>query len=276
MPTLPTSMHDPAAPPHVRIFWPRSSWRLLRISTLNERSYRTRIILAPLTLAVQLYLYSALWSAVFANTSSAAGMNERQTVTYALMALLVARIRWNAKTVGIRDSVSVSIREGTIAYWFMRPISPGQYYMWRQASDMAYGAVWVIIGYVILLATETILKPSGLAAGLVFLVSAILGQIIFYYLGQIVDVSMFWLLSNYTVVRIYHFFQDILSGVFVPLPFLPVFLSSAIVWLPFRFALDIPLSFYIERIPLSKAPGMLLTPVSGSSKWVPAMCVSLR
>jgi ABC-2 type transport system permease protein len=229
------------------------SWRLLRVGVLNERAYRIRLVIAPVMLAVQLYLYDRLWTAVFSHTKVTAGFTLRQTLTYSLMALLLARVRWNARTVNVRDSISVSVREGTIAYWFLRPISPGRFYMWRQSGDIAYGAAWATCGYAVLRAGGVIDGPHGAARGSVFAVSLVLGQIVLYYLGQIVDIAMFWMLSNNGVVRMYYFVQDLLSGVFVPLWFMPAFLLVAATWLPFSSGLNVPLSLYVGRIPMKHA-----------------------
>jgi ABC-2 type transport system permease protein len=229
------------------------SWRLLRVGVLNERAYRVRLVIAPIMLGVQLYLYDRLWTAVFSHTKITAGFTLRQTLTYALMALLLARMRWNARTVNVRDSISVSVREGTIAYWFLRPISPGRFYMWRQSGDIAYGAAWATCGYVVLRVGGVIDGPHGAARGSVFAVSLVLGQIVLYYLGQIVDIAMFWMLSNNGVVRMYYFVQDLLSGVFVPLWFMPAFLLAAATWLPFSSGLNVPLSLYVGRIPMKHA-----------------------
>ncbi len=181
-----------------------------------------RLVVAPVTLAVQLYLYDRLWTAVFSHTTVAAGLTLRQTLTYSLMALLIARVRWNSRTFNVRDSLSVAVREGTVVYWFLRPISPSRFYMWRQSGDMLYGAFWAAIGYVVLLRVHIIAPPRGLRGATVFAASLLLGQMVLYYLGQIVDVAMFWLVSNSAIVRMYYFIQDLLSGVFVPLPFMPV------------------------------------------------------
>jgi len=229
------------------------SWRIVRLGILNERAYRVRLIIAPMMLSVQLYLYDRLWSAVFHSTKTAAGMTFRQTLTYSMMALLMARIRWNARTFNVRDSIGVGVREGTIVYWFLRPISPGRFYMWRQTGDVIYGAAWALLGYLVLLAAHVIDTPHGLKGSGIFVASLFLGQIILYYLGQIVDICTFWMLSTNNVVRMYYFIQDLLSGVFVPLPFMPAALLTATMWLPFSYGVSVPLSLYIGRIPMSHA-----------------------
>jgi len=233
------------------------SWRLLRVGVLNERAFRIRLVIAPMTLAVQLYLYDRLWTAVFRHTTKAAGLTLKQTLTYSLMALLIARIRWNARGFLTRDSVAISVREGTIAYWFMRPISPGRFYMWRQAGDMAYGAAWALLGYAVILAAGVIDPPRGAKGAVIFAVSLLLGQIVLYYLGAIVDIAMFWMLSNNGLSRMYYFVQDLLSGVFVPLPFMPAVMLAFATWLPFSSGVNVPMSLYVGRIPLSRAPEQL-------------------
>jgi ABC-2 type transport system permease protein len=236
---------------------PHRSWRLLRVGVLNERAFRIRLVIAPMMIAVQLYLYDRLWTAVFQHTEKAAGLTLKQTLTYSLMALLMARIRWNARTANIRDSIPISVREGTIIYWFLRPISPGRFYMWRQAGDVAYGAMWAVLGYVVLLGAHIIEPPRGVEGAVVFALSLYLGQVVLYYLGQIVDVAMFWMLSNFGLALMYYFIQDLLSGVFVPLPFMPPLLLTIATWLPFSSGVNVPLSLYVGRTPLSQAPAQL-------------------
>jgi ABC-2 type transport system permease protein len=153
--------------------------------------------------------------------------------------------------------VQMRVREGTIAYWFIRPISPGRYYMWRQAGDIAYGAMWAVAGYLVLRAVDVITAPGSAAHLLVFGVSLVLGQIVLYYLGQLVDLATFWLVSNGGVTRMYYFIQDLLSGVFVPLWFMPAWLITASVWLPFNAGINVPLSLYVGRTAPSDAARQL-------------------
>ena len=248
------------------------SWRILRIGVLNERAYRIRLVVAPVTLAVQLYLYDRLWTAVFTHTKVAAGLTLRQTLSYSLIALLIARIRWNSRTFDVRDSLSVAVREGTVVYWFLRPISPSRFYMWRQSGDMVYGAVWAVAGYLVLLFTHVINPPKGVSGAVVFATSLLLGQMVLYYLGQIVDIAMFWLVSNGAIVRMYYFIQDLLSGVFVPLPFMPVVFLTFATWLPFSFGINVPLSLYVGRTPLGHAARELAL----QALWIVVLAVVAR
>jgi ABC-2 type transport system permease protein len=248
------------------------AWRIWRIVPLYQTiAYRGRFFLAPFMLAVQVYLYYLLWSAVYQGRASVNGLDVRQSVSYATLAILLGRIRWSNRMVS-KDALPQRTREGTIIYWFLRPISPGRYYMYRAVGDMGYGAVWATLGYVVVLATGVTMPPASAAAGGVFLVSLVLGQMILYYLGQLVDLATFWLVSNTGLTRMYSFVQDLLSGVFVPLWFLPGWLLGTASVLPFAATINLPISIYVGRIPLSQAPADLLHEVL----WVVALAVLTR
>ncbi len=254
-----------------RLPWLTRSWRICRIGVLNERAYRTRLLTGPAMLAVQLFLYDRLWVAVFRHTTSAGGLDARQTVTYSLIALLSTRIRLSAR-VYAKDTVSVVIREGTVAYWFLRPISPARYYMWRQAGDMAYGTMWAVIGYAVLLASGLINGPVTAAAGMYFAASLLLGQIVLYYLGTVVDVCTFWLVDEGGLHPMYYFVQDLLTGVFVPLWFLPGWLGATSAWSPFNAGINVPLSLYVGRTPGVRAGDQLRDQVL----WIVALALATR
>ncbi|MFE6035918.1 ABC transporter permease [Streptomyces sp. NPDC056452] len=257
-----------AAPAPVR----SRAWRIWRIAPLYQTiAYRGRFFLAPFMLGVQIYLYYLLWTAVYRGRTSVAGLDVDQAVGYVILAILLGRIRWNSRMVS-KDALPQRTREGTIVYWFLRPISPGRYYMYRSVGDMAYGAMWALVGYLVALATGALQPPASAAVGAVFVVSLVLGQIILYYLGQLVDLATFWLVSNTGLTRMYSFVQDLLSGVFVPLWFLPGWLLSTASVLPFATTISVPISIYVGRIPLDQAPRHLVEEVC----WVVVLALLTR
>ncbi|WP_405010142.1 ABC transporter permease [Kitasatospora sp. NBC_01539] len=245
------------------------AWRIWRIIPLYQTiAYRGRFFLAPFMLGVQVYIYYLLWTAVYAGRGPVAGLDVDQAVGYATLAILIGRIRWTNRMVS-KDSLPQRTREGTIIYWFLRPISPGRYYMFRAIGDMGYGAAWALLGYLVVLATGVVRPPASAAVGAVFAVSLVLGQMILYYLGQLVDLATFWLVSNTGLTRMYGFVQDLLSGVFVPLWFLPGWLLTTASVLPFAATINDPISLYVGRIPLSDAPATLVRELC----WVVALAV---
>jgi ABC-2 type transport system permease protein len=250
---------------------PGSSWRIWRMGILNEAAFPVRLAIHPVMLAVQLFLYYQLWTAVYRHTTVAAGLTGRQAVSYALIALLIARTRWNLRFYS-KDSVSIRVREGTIVYWFLRPISPRRYYLLRQLGDMLYGGVWALLGYVIVLAAGAVDGPPSLTAALAVVASLVLGQVILYYLGALVDLCTFWLINVTGVTVMYFFLQSLLAGVFVPIYFFPGWLKALAQVLPFGAAVNVPLSLYVGIEPLHKAPAQLAFQLA----WIAVLAVFVR
>ncbi len=169
---------------------PHRSWRILRLGVLNERAYRVRLVVAPVTLAVQLYLYDRLWTAVFSHTTVAAGLTLRQTLTYSLMALLIARVRWNSRTFNVRDSLErrgarrhccVLVPAADLAIEVLHVAA-----VWRHDVRRILGPSSDTSSYC---ASHIIAPPRGLSGATVFAASLLLGQMVLYYLGQIVDIA---------------------------------------------------------------------------------------
>ena len=234
------------------------AWRTLRVVPLEQVvAYGVRFWLAPAMLAIQIYLYYLLWTAVYSNSKSVSGMTVHQVVSYATLALLVARVRGNARG-WTKDSVPQRLRDGTIIYLFLRPVSPERAYFFRSLGSLAYGAAWSVIGYAIVLAVGLVPPPPSAEVGSLTLLGLLLGQVILYYIGEIVEVATFWLYSNLGLARMYFFIQDLFSGVFIPLWFMPAWLLSTATVLPFASAINFPISLYVGRIPTSQAPGYIV------------------
>lgn len=246
-------------------------WLVWRIAPLNELTYRVRMVFMPVTLAVEIYLYYRLWTAAYTTTASTASLDVHQTVTYSALALLVAQVRWSSR-VWSEETIPNRIRNGTIVYWFLRPIPPARYYLFRAIGDLGYGAAWAVLGYTVTTLVGITRPPASWLAGATFLVTVVLGQVILYYLGQIVELYAFWLISVNGLSRMYSFVQDLLSGVFIPLWFLPAWLSRATSYLPFSLAVNDPISLYIGRIPLSQAP----TELARQGAWILILAVVTR
>lgn len=263
MRTPPTRARRPFA-------WVRH-WRVCRVGVLQETAFRSRLIVSPITLAIQLFITYSLWTAIYAHVRTSGGLGARQATTYALFALLIARVRWSTR-VHSRDSLIVRVREGSVAYWFLRPVSPARYYQLKQIGDAVAGAVLPLGSCAILLALGILQPPGSMATGLAAAVTLGLGQVLLYYLGAVVDLTSFWFFVNTGVIDIYHFLEDLLAGVYVPLWLLPPLVQAAALWLPFSYAINLPVSLYVGRIVLDDA----IPPLLGEAAWVLVLAVLTR
>ncbi|MFD3928720.1 ABC transporter permease [Streptomyces sp. NPDC058614] len=247
------------------------AWRVTRVTPLGELHTPPRITAALLRLTVQVVLVASLWNGLYEQTGTTAGLTRDQAVTYAVLAVLATRIRELDQYAG-RDTVLQHMHFGTIVYWYLRPLSPGRYYARRALGEQLYGLVWVLAGYLVCLAAGVIEPTKSPAATGVFMLSALLGQWVLYYIMLTLDQLCFWTLRNGAAMMILIFAQNLLAGVYAPLWFFPDWFVTMSGFLPFQATLSVPLSLYVGRIPLSDAGPQLAV----QAAWVVALALLTR
>ncbi|WP_217546897.1 ABC-2 family transporter protein [Streptomyces sp. GbtcB6] len=231
---------------------PTYAWRAARVTPLGELYTPPRITAALLRLTVQVVLVASLWHGLYAQTGTTAGLSRDQAVTFAVLAVLASRLRELDQYAG-RDSVAQHMYYGTIVYWYLRPLSPHRYYALRALGEQLYGLAWALTGYAICLASGVVVPPESAAVAGVFALSLLLGQWVLHYVMLLIDQLCFWTLRNTAALLILIFAQNLMSGVYAPLWFFPHWFLVLSSFLPFQATLNVPLSLYVGRIPLSDA-----------------------
>jgi ABC-2 type transport system permease protein len=232
------------------------AWRSARVTMLSELNQWGRVTSALFMMVARGALTYWLWSALYKTTDTSAGLNRSQATTYAMLGVFYMSFRtvnrWAA-----RDTMTQHMTEGTIAYWFLRPVSPRRYYCIRQVGDLVYGGCWALLAVAVCAPFGLICAPTSPAAGLASGISLLLGLVILYYLQQLIDLACFWSTVNYQLVVMFGIVQNILAGALIPLWFFPGWFVSADRWLPFQSTLNVPISLYLGLLPLSGAVGQL-------------------
>jgi ABC-2 type transport system permease protein len=173
-----------------------------------------------------------------------------QATTFAMLGVLYQQFstvdRWSNG-----DAMVQLMTEGTIAFWFVRPVSARRYYLIRAVGDLAYGGGLALIAYLACLGIGAIaLPPSWPAAGAAF-VTLVFGVAITYYLQLILNLICFWSTVNDAAITVAQFATGLLSGAFAPLWFFPGWFQDINAFLPFQTTLNAPLSLYVGRLPVS-------------------------
>jgi len=137
----------------------------MRITPLTELTRAARL-LPPLAMVVtQLAFTFWLWHALYHGTGVTAGLDVTQATTYALLGVLYLQFRtvdrWSNG-----DTMVQLMMDGTIAFWFLRPVSPRRYYLIRAAGDLAYGGALALLAYLVCIGIGAMaLPPSWPAFG---------------------------------------------------------------------------------------------------------------
>jgi len=245
----------------------RAAW----ITPLGELLSPPRIAATGVRLVIQIFLVVYLWHGLYGHTATKSGLDRGQAVTFAVLAVLITRIRGLDRFAG-RDTVFQHLEYGTIVYWFLRPLAPSRYYVLRALGDQAYGFAWVLAGYAVCLAAGVIEPPASATAAVACTASLLLGQAVLHELTLLTDLMCFWTLHNDSAVQMIQFAQNLLSGAYAPLWYFPGWFIAMSSFLPFQSTLNTPLSLYIGRIPVRQAPADLLFQLA----WVAGLALISR
>jgi ABC-2 type transport system permease protein len=234
---------------------PWAQLRVGRVTPLGEVLAGGRVATKATRIAVAVFLSVVLWRALYSTTTSEAGLDKDQAVTYAVLATALVATRITATWIN-GDTVLQRMQQGTILFWFLRPMSARRYYFVRGLGELAYAQLWLTATVLVCLPLGVISAPDpGSLPALA--VSLLLGHAIFYELGLVLDLLCFWTVVNQSAVQIVFFVQTLLSGGFAPLWFFPEWFRTLSILLPFQGTLNVPVSIYVGRLPASQIAGSL-------------------
>ena len=215
----------------------------------TEWAYRPRIAVTAFVVVTQVFLYVLLWRALYGGSGeTVVGLGMSQAITYSVLATLMGTGRVVMEGAS-QETAQSKIRDGSVVFWFVRPLSARRYCAWRGLGESLYATVWLLVGLAVGVACGLVALPPSLAAVAVTVPAYGLGQLVFYQIGLLVDLTSFWTITSFGVNRLVAFVQLLLSGGLIPLWFFPEGFRAVAVHLPFAATINVPVSLYTGRIP---------------------------
>jgi ABC-2 type transport system permease protein len=186
----------------------------------------------------------ALWTALFA-AGHTQDVSLRETMTYFVITdvLLVWRASYYGATIG------ADIRSGDIAQRLIRPFP---YQLQLVAAFHARAVSETLTRTLPMLAAAVIFiglsPPSSLAAFIIFILAVIMGAAIFGLVDLTISYTAFWLTDYWYLSWVRRALFTLFGGLMLPLWFYPDWLRTISGFLPFQFAVFIPIEIYLGRI----------------------------
>lgn len=214
----------------------------------REATYREEVFTHIGSVALRVYLYYALWSALYANNGPQQDFSFQDIVTYATLALLIGLI-YNVQGPYV---VREKIREGNIAIDLMRPISVPLYVFADTIGQSGFAlaqiavALPIAIGLLALTGTHLSLPPTPLIA-LAFAFSVVLGFLVNFFLDLLMATITFWTMEIFGFQLMVQFITSLLAGAVVPLQFFPRAVTQLAIVSPFAAIYNAPLSIYLGK-----------------------------
>ncbi len=194
------------------------------------------LIIGPLYFVVQIFI----WRALFSGKDLINGLTLNQMITYYGIAALIHYCvmdfaDWN---------LQMLIRTGKFITYLLRPMNHIVFAFSQKIGHRLLGfsiefiPVYLIFWFVFKLRLIPIMP-------LMFLISVILSFIIMFLINYTIGLTAFWLIKADGVRRMFLLLRDIASGVFIPLVFFPEIVQKIFMFLPFQYAIYVPIRVFL-------------------------------
>jgi ABC-2 type transport system permease protein len=226
----------------------KTYWHIFNIGIQNTLTYRVNFLVRAVFNIVPLMAFIVLWRAIYADkTGPIAGYTLAQMISYYLLVTVI-----EATTSVTEDDwqIATDIKDGHISQFLTRPMDYLHYRLWLFFSGRAVYtlAAFVPVSLFVLWNHEYLLAPPSATAFGVFLLSLALSALLQFFLSYLIAMLAFWVVEISTFVFILLAFERLASGQMFPLDILPGWLSGALMWTPFPYAIFYPASIYMGGI----------------------------
>jgi ABC-type uncharacterized transport system permease subunit len=203
--------------------------------------YRANYLLNIAGVAVQVYLMTALWTAVYAGRTVVDDVPLPMMVAYVTM---VSVQTW-LTTTSSHSLLPERVRQGSVAVDLCRPVG-----MMQQLVATRVGRVLVLLPFGVAALPVAVLAggiqaPASGAAALTYAASLLLAIALAVLLGDIVGMVSFWTVDVRGVTFVYDNVNRFLAGALVPLWFMPDWLRISCEFLPFQAMSYTPVAVYL-------------------------------
>ena len=210
----------------------------------NKMAYRLEFFMGILNTVITIVVYLCIYKALYGDMQEVDGITFSMVATHFVISLgLSAAFEYNEMF--LQDKV----HDGSITNEFLKPVN----FIFRLLSEnVGEGLFKVIFNFIpaviITLFYVKLCPPASTLHLIIMLVSVVLGYLILWLIGFIVQTWSFWLFSVWGIMTIKNVIVKILSGTLLPLWFMPQTLKNVIAFTPFESIYFTPIQIYLGEI----------------------------
>lgn len=210
----------------------------------NKMAYRLEFFMGIVNTFITIFVYLCIYKALYGNRTEVEGITFAMVATNFVISLGLSNA-FEYNEMFLQDK----IKSGNIANELLKPVN----FMFRLLAENIGEGVFKIVfqflpALVLTMLYAELLTPISVGHFLLMLVSIILGYLILWLLGFIVQTWSFWIFSVWGIMTIKNVIVRILSGTLLPIWFIPSFLRKMIVFTPFESIYFTPVQIYLGEI----------------------------
>jgi ABC-2 type transport system permease protein len=234
---------------------------IVRMRFLMMLAYRVNYYSGILVYTINIGAYYFLWKAVYGSTPNLAGFTIAQMTTYVAVTWMARAFYFN----NLDRELSNEIKDGSVAIQMIRPYN---YLVVKMMQGFGEGIfrffLFSIPGMIVVTLLFPVHLPADTARWTVFLLMLVFSFIINSQVNIIVGLLTFFIENNEGLMRMKRVLVDLMSGVVVPMSFMPLWAKPIINALPFQSIAYLPASVITGRIASTQMWHTLWIPVGWS------------
>lgn len=220
-----------------------------RITIANIFEYRWEYLISQLRWILFLVTLYFLWNNIFISNRILFGFKRIEILNYVFLAAILRQFVISSAT----DQIAGEIQNwGKFFSYFLKPIG---YFRYWFTVDVVYKIVNVSLILIIIVILAKIfdvvfIRPETILGVLLFLTSAFIGMLMYFYIGILVSTSGFWTSQVWGLQFLMVLVLEFAAGSYFPIDVLPTSFQSIIKLTPFPYLLYFPINIFLGRLTL--------------------------
>jgi len=231
-------------------------WHIARLTLLRLMAYRMRFVTGIATYAIFVGGQWFIWKAIFAARgagSEIGGLAFAQLTTY----LAIGYIARSAYFTNLDSEIAGRFQNGDVALDLLKPINPLGQWLALAAGECAFRTLFFALPMACVLVPVFGVLPPGEHGWWQFPVLFLLAFLINHELNVSAGIACFFLEDVTALTSLKRNLIMLLSGLMVPLHFLPGWLATATAWMPFALISYWPVMAWVGELGQHGHPGFL-------------------
>jgi ABC-2 type transport system permease protein len=216
-----------------------------RVGFVNILAFRLRYFTGIITYFLNVTVYYFIWTAVFHSTSSIAGYNLPQIITYISVGWMIRSFYWNT----IDQEMAYEVIEGKIAMDLIKPVSIQWMWICRAMGESAFRLGLLTLPTAIFVALVfPVQAPASRENFALFMIGALGSFFLMAAINFMIGTCAIPLKSILALIRAKYWLIEMLSGLLIPISFFPATAQRIMSWLPFEYIAYQPLQIYLGKL----------------------------
>lgn len=239
---------------------------IVRCRVATAYAYRTSMFFLLGITVVQVFVLRQVWEALYRSRDDVIGMTLDEVLVSVTLANLIV---WCFPTQTVSGWVRERIREGSVVFDLVRPVGYVPQLGAHLVGACASASAMVVLALPLVALVGRLTAPASAGAGLLFVVSLVLGLTVAGLLAALIALLAFWTTEINGLTMLYSLVAGFFSGVFVPVEAFPAALRTFALLTPFPATAAAPISLYLGRVEPAAALGTL----AFQAAWVVVLAV---